>query len=51
MILAACGGNVGLCMGLSLLSVVELFYFFTIRILFDKSKENRIIRRPRTSSI
>ena len=38
---AACGGNVGLCMGLSLLSVVEFIYFFTLRIIFDRINNNK----------
>ncbi|PSN34458.1 hypothetical protein C0J52_20176 [Blattella germanica] len=30
--IASCGGLLGLCLGFSVLSVVEIFYFFTMRI-------------------
>jgi amiloride-sensitive sodium channel len=34
-VIAACGGIVGLCMGFSLISGVELIYWFTLRLYFD----------------
>lgn len=33
-----CGGILGLFAGISLLSIIELFYFFTIRVAGDKWK-------------
>ncbi len=40
-ITAAFGGIVGLCLGFSFLSGVELIYWFSIRIVFDKFFLNR----------
>jgi Amiloride-sensitive sodium channel len=34
MFLANCGGLFGLCLGISIISVLEIFYFFTIRLFF-----------------
>lgn len=34
--IASCGGLFGLFMGMSLLSIIEIFYFFTIRICSRK---------------
>lgn len=41
--LANCGGLLGLFMGVSILSLVEVLYFFTIRVWFHvkKLKEER----------
>ena len=38
---AACGGIIGLCMGFSLLSGVELIYFFTLRMWVDHRRIQR----------
>jgi amiloride-sensitive sodium channel len=38
--LASCGGLLGLCMGFSLLSLVEIIYFFTVR-LFCNVQANK----------
>ena len=35
------GGATGLCVGFSLLSGAEIFYFFTIRILCRMSRDKR----------
>lgn len=43
--LAACGGFLGLFMGISLLSIAELFYFFSIRLccnIFKNSQNKKI---------
>jgi amiloride-sensitive sodium channel len=34
-VIAACGGIVGLCMGFSLISGIELIYWFTLRLFID----------------
>ena len=43
---AACGGIIGLCVGFSLLSGVELIYFFTLRMWVDhrraQSKKKKV---------
>jgi acid-sensing ion channel, other len=42
--IAECGGLLGLFMGISLLSFVEIFYYFTIRLLvnlFRHRKDNQ----------
>ncbi|XP_059608087.1 pickpocket protein 28-like [Phlebotomus argentipes] len=41
--LASCGGILGLFMGLSVLSLTELFYFFPIRFLWDRYVAQRKI--------
>ena len=35
------GGLMGLCMGLSALSVVEVLYFFSMRLYFNKSMDRK----------
>ena len=40
-VIAAFGGIIGLCMGFSLLSLVELIYWFTLRMYNDKQKLDR----------
>ena len=44
--LSQVGGSVGLAMGISMISVVELFYWFTIRLFKDvkKNKDAMIIK-------
>ena len=39
---AAFGGIVGLCSGFSLLSGVELIYWFSLRLLMDHLRHNKI---------
>lgn len=42
--IANCGGLLGLCMGFSFFSLLEILYFLTIRIwCYIKNKEERII--------
>jgi hypothetical protein len=36
---ASIGGALGLCMGFSLISAVEIVYFFTVRVFFQKEKK------------
>ena len=38
--LSLVGGNVGLAMGISLLSIVELIYWFTVKLFFNYLKNN-----------
>lgn len=44
--LASCGGILGLFMGVSVLSLAELFYFFPIRYLWNRSLD-RPMARPK----
>ena len=37
-LIANIGGTLGLCLGFSLVSLVELFYFLTLRWIFDRKK-------------
>ena len=39
--LAACGGIIGLCLGFSLLSLMEFIHFFTLRMFTDMRRERR----------
>lgn len=36
--LAACGGLLGLCLGISALSIIEFLYFFTLRLYWSLSE-------------
>ena len=45
LISAAFGGIVGLCMGFSLLSLAEFFYFFTLRLFVDCRRERKEFNR------
>ena len=38
--LSLVGGNIGLAMGISLLSIVELIYWFTVKLFFNYWKNN-----------
>ncbi len=38
------GGVMSLCLGFSLLSLIEVIYFFTMRQLIDRNKRNAQIR-------
>jgi uncharacterized membrane protein len=40
--LAYCGGFLGLFLGFSVLSAVELVYFFTVRMILRKKASNRV---------
>jgi hypothetical protein len=44
-----CGGSLGLFLGFSAVSVVELVYFFTMRILFRWKASNRVLSFTRTN--
>ncbi|XP_068083963.1 pickpocket protein 28 [Anabrus simplex] len=44
--LANCGGLLGLCIGFSILSLVEVVYFFTLRIFFNFRKEHKKQEAP-----
>ena len=49
---AAFGGVIGLCSGFSLLSGVELLYWFTIRLFVDYMKtKNRKPKKPITHKL
>ena len=37
-----CGGLLGLFMGISVLSIVEMVYYFTFRLFFDLRRQERI---------
>jgi hypothetical protein len=37
-----CGGSLGLFLGFSALSAVEIFYYFTLRLLCMKSQQKKI---------
>ncbi len=47
---AAFGGIVGLCMGFSILSGFELIYFFTIRLLVDRTREAKKLNKIRNEN-
>lgn len=38
--LAVCGGLLGLCLGVSALSIIEFFYYSTIRLFWSLQKWN-----------
>ena len=42
------GGVLGLCTGFSLITAVELFYWFTVRIIHDYCRRNKI--NPQSST-
>lgn len=44
--LSDCGGLLGLFMGFSLLSIVELFYYSTIRMFCNYLMRNRVRKEP-----
>jgi acid-sensing ion channel, other len=45
--IANCGGLLGLFMGVSLLSIVEVFYFFTLRLCCTlRMQRNKPISKP-----
>lgn len=46
--LANCGGLLGLFMGISVLSIVELFYYFTLRLCCMRRKQRQISASKRT---
>jgi hypothetical protein len=37
-----CGGSLGLLLGFSALSAVELLYYFTLRLIFKRLRRNRV---------
>jgi hypothetical protein len=37
-----CGGSLGLFLGFSVLSAVELVYFFTLRLIFKRVRSNKV---------
>jgi hypothetical protein len=37
-----CGGSLGLFLGFSVISAIEIVYYFTLRILYKRKLENRI---------
>jgi hypothetical protein len=37
-----CGGSLGLFLGFSALSAVELLYYFTLRLIFKRLRRNRV---------
>lgn len=37
-----CGGALGLFLGFSALSAVELMYYFSVRIAFDRRRKNKV---------
>lgn len=41
---ANCGGLLGLFMGVSLLSLVEIIYFCTIRLIYPQRSRNEVVR-------
>ena len=41
-IIASFGGIVGLCLGASLISLVELVYYFTLRVMIDNKAKNKM---------
>jgi uncharacterized membrane protein len=40
--LGCCGGSLGLFLGFSVLSAIELVYFFTVRMILRKKASNRV---------
>mgnify|MGYP002054003198 FL=1 len=40
-LIANIGGTLGLCLGFSLVSIVELFYFLTLRWIFEGRKSKK----------
>ena len=40
-LIANIGGTLGLCLGFSLVSLVELFYFLTLRWIFEGRKSSK----------
>ncbi|CAG2066758.1 unnamed protein product [Timema podura] len=49
---ANCGGILGLCLGFSMLSAVEIFYFLSVRLCGNFWNERRsVMARTRTSDI
>jgi Amiloride-sensitive sodium channel len=37
-----CGGALGLFLGFSAMSAVEMIYYFTVRIAFDRAQKNKV---------
>lgn len=49
--LAVCGGLLGLCLGISALSVIEMFYYFSLRLFCSLRKwksESKVIPYKQT---
>lgn len=46
--MAICGGLLGLCLGISLLSVIEIVYFSTLRLFWKiyRSRSIKVVRAP-----
>ncbi|KAM7342302.1 pickpocket protein 28-like [Cochliomyia hominivorax] len=44
-LIAQCGGIFGLFMGISVLSIIEFIYFFTIRLIYNLRKRRYIVKK------